>query len=132
MVENLIDGIAGDEDSVPRDALAHEILLAAVRIGHQDVAAVIDDSPVYLLRHSVIVASIAGLHVIHRDAEALGTYRAQTAVCVAQQENAVGAMLEKNLLRFSQDPADLLSGGVCGKCAWMEPRKTEGLPSTGG
>ena len=52
------------------DALAQQVRPAALGVRHQHVAGVVDDAAVDLFGHAVVVAAVAGLHVIDGNAHA--------------------------------------------------------------
>ncbi len=82
-VEDFIDGIACDKDSLSLDAFSQQVLTAALRVGHQNIAAVIDQTTICLLRYSVIVAAIARFHVKNRNTHSLHHDGCQAAIGVA-------------------------------------------------
>src|SRR5215212_3278786 len=71
MFDDFMNWVAGDEDAPALDSFAQQVHPAAFRIGHQYVAAVIDDATIDLFGHAVIVAAISSLHVIDGNAESL-------------------------------------------------------------
>src|SRR5438477_6221614 len=73
---NFENRVAGDEDPLARNAFAQQILPAALGIRHQDVAAVIDDAPIDLLRHPIVVTAVSRLHVENGYVEPLGYHHA--------------------------------------------------------
>ena len=93
----------------PGDALAQQVLLAALGVRHEHGARVVDDAPVDLFGHAVVVAAVAGLHVEHRDTHALGQHRAQAAVGVAQDEQRVGAFVAQHGVDGGEHVPDLLA-----------------------
>ena len=88
VLDHLVDRIAGDDDALPGDALAQQVLAAALRVRHQHRAAVIDDPPVHFLGHAVVVAAVARFHVKDRNAEPPRDDRRQAAVGVAEDRAA--------------------------------------------
>src|SRR5205085_12463519 len=83
VAEHLVDRVADDVDAPALYPLAQEVLPAARGVGHQHIAAVVDDAAVDLLGHADVVAAVAGLHLDDGDAEALGDDRRGAAVRVA-------------------------------------------------
>ena len=72
--------VAGHEDPVPFDALPDQVRRGALGVGQQHGAAVIDDPAIDLLRDAVVVAAVAGFHVVDGNAEAPRD-RSPTARC---------------------------------------------------
>ena len=90
------------------DALAHEVLGAAVRVGEEHAARVVDDAAVDLFGHAVVEAAVARLHVTDADAHALGDERGDAGVRVAEDEHGVGLLGEEDLLGLGEHLADLV------------------------
>ena len=88
-LENFKDRIADYEDTVVVDALSEQVFLAAVGVGHEDGAAMVDDAPVHLFWHPVVVAAVARFHVVDRDAHPFGQ-DGEAAVRVAQNQEPIG------------------------------------------
>jgi hypothetical protein len=108
VVDDLLDGVAGDEDPLPLDSFGGEVLLAAVGVWHQHRARVVDDAAVHLFGDPVAVAAVAGLHVEGLNPEALGQDRHQAAVGFAEDKEALRSHLEQQRLDAGEDLADLL------------------------
>ena len=71
-------------------------------VGHEHGAAVIDDPPVDLFRHAVVVASVAGLEMVDGDPTSRGHHRRQSAVRVAEDQESIRA----DALEHVADPSD--------------------------
>ena len=67
-LEDLEHGVPHDVDPVTGEALTKKVGSTALRVGHQDGTAVIDDSAVDLLGNAVIEAAITGFQMVDRDA----------------------------------------------------------------
>ena len=63
MIDDLVDGIADDVDFIGRDAFAEQVGAAALGVGHPDVAGMVDDAAVDLLRDAIVITAVAGLQV---------------------------------------------------------------------
>src|SRR5947209_7028364 len=109
VTQNFEDGIACYKDAPAFYAFAQEVRSAALRIRHQNIAAVIDCAPVDFFRHAVIIAAVACLHVINGNPHTLCHYRRQPAVRVSKNEQAVRPLLEHDALGFHNDLSDLLA-----------------------
>ncbi len=66
---------------------------AMVLYGMIDVADVIDDLAVDLLRHPLVEAAVPGFHVEDRDLPPLGRIGRQAAVRIAQDQERIGLLL---------------------------------------
>src|SRR2546425_10846007 len=87
--QDLIDRISHDEDAIAFDPLPDEILFAALGVRQKKSAAMIDDPPVDLLRHSIVVATIAGLEVIDGDSTACRRQRGKTRIGIPENEDPI-------------------------------------------
>ncbi len=92
-------GLPGDQYPARVEALGQQVLAAAVRVGHQHVARLVDDPAVDLLGDAVVEAAVAGLHVEDRDPHALCDIGRHRAVGVAQDQQPVGPLLLEHRLR---------------------------------
>ncbi len=109
VIYHLQNGVAGDENAMAGDALAEQVGPAALGVGHEHVAGVIDNAAVDFLGHAVVVAAVARLHVIHRNAHALGYKGRQSAVGIAQNKHAIGPLLLEYRLDSGQNHAHLFA-----------------------
>jgi hypothetical protein len=123
VLDDFEDGVAGDVDPAALEAFAQKVHAAALGVGEQDVAAVVDDAAVDLLGHAVVVAAVPGLHVVDGDAEPLGDDRRERAVGVAEDEQAVGPLGEHDALALRDDAPDLLAEAVA-----ADAEEVVGLP----
>jgi hypothetical protein len=112
--EHFEDRIARDRDPVAGNPFPEQVLPASLRVGQQDGAGVVDDPAVDLLRHSVVVAAVAGFHVVDGNAEAFRHDRGQAAVRVAEDKEAVRLLGEHHAFGAGQDRADLLTEAAAG------------------
>ena len=76
-------------NSFSLNALSNQILSASLRIGKKDITGMIDEPSVHFFRDTIIVAAIAGLHVINGNPHPFGYDGNKAAVCVG---NSVGKM----------------------------------------
>ena len=76
-VDHLLDRVAGDEDAIARDTLAQQVVPAALGVGHEHGARVVDDPPVHLLGHALVEAAVARFHVEDGNASRLATIAAR-------------------------------------------------------
>src|SRR3989442_12145152 len=88
--QDLKDGIANHVNPFPFDAFLQEVVLAAVGVRHQHGAAGLDDPAIHLLRHPVIVTTVASLDVVNRDSHAGGDDGGKAAVRVPEDQDPVG------------------------------------------
>ena len=72
MIDYLIYRIADNKNTFAVYALADKIPAAALGIGHEHTAGMINHPAVYLLRHPVIITAVSRLQVIDLNTEALG------------------------------------------------------------
>ena len=77
------------------DALAQQVLPAAVRVRHQTSLRVVDDPAVDLLGHPVVEAAVAGLHVEDGDAHALGARYAERPLSVSPRTSRRSGSLRR-------------------------------------
>ena len=70
--KHLVHGAADDDDAIGRQTLAEQMGAGDLAIGQVDVADVIDDLAIDLLRYALVKATIAGLHVKHGNLAPLG------------------------------------------------------------
>ena len=77
-------------------------------------AMLIDDAAVDFLRHALVEAAVAGLHMEDRDLAALGGYGGQAAVGVAQDQDRVGRFRLEHPVGGDDDVADRFGGGCAG------------------
>jgi hypothetical protein len=63
----------------------------------------IDDPPVDFLRNAIVVTTVAGLHVVDRDAQPCSDDRGEPAVGVAEDEDTVRALALEDLRRSIED-----------------------------
>ena len=112
----------GLDHRVWRASLLQEVAARVLGIGQIDVGDVIDDLAIDLLRHALVEAAVAGLHVEDRDLAPLGRDRGQTAVGVAEQKQCVRLLL----LEYRIDPRDHIADGGRGSLA-RGIQKTSGL-----
>ncbi len=129
VVDHLENRIARDIDPLGRDPLAHQVVLAVARVRQQHVARVVDQATVHLLRHTVIVASVSGFHVVHRHAKPLGRDGAQAGVGIAEHEEAIGALTFEDLLEARHDGAQLLAEAAAGAEVVVRRAPGRGLSS---
>src|SRR5205823_5545303 len=87
------DRIAGDVNAAAFDAFAQEIHAAALGVRQQDVTAVVNNPTIDLFGHAVVVAAVASLHVIDRDAEPLGDDGRERAVGIAENQKLVRLLI---------------------------------------
>lgn len=76
----------------------------------------IDDATIYLLRHSVIEASISGLHMVNGYASPSGDDRRQGAVRIAEYQDLIGTMFGDHII----DPCEYLTQ-LLTKCRRANP-----------
>src|ERR1039458_397543 len=77
VLEHLEDWVSDHKDAFAPNALRHQIGRTAVSVGEQNVAAVVNDAPVDLLRHTVVIAAVAGLEVIDGNSATRGNHGRQ-------------------------------------------------------
>ena len=70
MLDNFPDRVPRNEYPLPRNSLSQEILPAPFGIRKMDRGTVVDQAAVYFFGRAGIVASIASLHVVDRNAGA--------------------------------------------------------------
>ena len=83
----------------------------------------IDDAPIDLLRHAIVVTAVSRLHVKNRYVEPLGYQRAQAAVGIAQYQQAIGPFSGQYCLRPLQNCSHLRSEGIA-LCRQIMVRRT--------
>ncbi len=123
--DHLADRVARHVDVMPGDPFPEKVRPAPLGVGHQDIARVVDDPPVHLLRHAVVIAAVAGLHVEDGDAHPFGDDRGETAVRVAEDQQPVRPLDGHDLLGPADDPADLVA-----ERAPLDPKVVIGLPDS--
>ena len=102
MVDDFLDGVAGDVDPIGGKTLGEQIRAAVLGVGQKHRAGVIDDPPVDLLGHAIVVAAVAGFHVIDGDPHPASHDGGHAAVGVAENEEAIGLIKAAPLLQVRQ------------------------------
>lgn len=72
----------------------------------------IDDPAIDFLRDPIVVAAVPCLHVKYRDAKPLGDDRTKRRIGIAEDQQSIGLLLQKNCFRPQQDLANLFSQGA--------------------
>ncbi len=90
MGQDLGHGRADGEDAVFRQTLGQEKPAGMLAMGHVDVAQMIDDAAVDLLRDTEIEATVAGLKMEDRDAAALRRDHRKAGIGVAVDQHRIG------------------------------------------
>jgi hypothetical protein len=102
--QSLIEG-RWDRKTVKGTQFADKVLGAALSIGKQDIAAVVDDAAIHLLGNAVVEATVASLEMVDGDAPARGRDGRKTGIGVTQDEQPVGLLA----LKQGVDPRDDLA-----------------------
>ncbi len=111
VLQHLPHGRAGQEDAPGVQPLGEQVAPGVLGVDEVEVGDVVDQPPVGLLRHVLVEAAVAGLHVVDGDPHPLGHQRGDAAVGVAQDEDRVGSFREQHLARSrsasrrARDPA---------------------------
>ena len=113
-IEDLLDGVARDEYSALMDALPEQVVPAPVRVRHQDVAGMVDDAPVHLLRNAVVEAAVSRLHVEDGNPAPFRHVRGERAVCVSEHEQPVGRVFLQQRVDRGEDVPDAIGKAVAG------------------
>ena len=74
-------------------------------VGHVHVGDDVDDAAVGLLGQTLVLTTVAGLHVEDGDVQTLGADDTQAAVGVAQDEDGIGLDLHHQLVALGDDVA---------------------------
>ena len=108
-VEYLLDRVSDHQHPVGGKALPEQVLTAAFGVGHEQIAAPVDDATIHLLGYPIVEAAVAGLHVKDRDPHTFRHVGAQRAVRVTEHQQTVRTLLfERAAGRRRQDRADAL------------------------
>ena len=67
VIQDFLDRVPRNEDSIAVDTFVDKILLASVRVWKEDTARVINDSAVDLFRDGVVESAISRFHMKDRD-----------------------------------------------------------------
>src|ERR1043166_9101500 len=79
-----------------------------MRVRHQDATTMIYDAPVDFFRHAIVVAAVAGFHVVHGDAHSRGDHRRQRTIRIPQQEQPIRLDLRQRLTCPRHDLPNLI------------------------
>src|SRR5439155_12296068 len=106
-IKHLVDRIPDDENTFALDPLTEEVLLRPMGVWHQHRAAVIDDTAVDLLRDSIVVATVPGLQVAHRNPATRRDHTRQAAVRIPEHQQTLGPMQREGLIDPRKQLANL-------------------------
>ena len=79
-------------------ALGEQVAPRVLGVGEVEVGDVVDEAAVGLLRHVLVEAAVAGLHVVDGHPHPLGHHRGDAGVGVAEHQHRVRPLLEQHLL----------------------------------
>src|SRR5690606_2332464 len=108
-VEHLFYRIARDENAVAGNPFSKQICAATLGIGHQDIAAMVDDAAVYLFRNAVIEAAVACFHVVDRNTHTLRDHGEKAAIGVSKDQEAIRLFSPNDLFALDHYPPDLFA-----------------------
>ena len=83
-------------------------------VAQVDIADVVHDAAVDLLRHAHIEAAVAGFHMEDGDLAAFGRNHGQATVRVAQHQNRLGPLFLQHHIRLGDGIPDGLGGVASG------------------
>jgi len=110
MADHFQDRVAGNENPVAVNSLADEICTAAFSVGKKDVAAMVNDPPVYFFGDTIVITAVSGFHVDHGNPHAFCNDCRKAAVGVPQQQEPVRPFFFEYLFSLNQDLGYLLPG----------------------
>jgi len=106
---------AGLDEPLRRQPFAKQIFPGNGAVGHVDVAGVVNNLPVGLLRHPLIETAVTCFHVKDRNFATLGRDCRKAAVGIAENKQGLGFLLFQHLVNLDDQLPDGLGGiHTCG------------------